>query len=79
MAAGGCVVAVLNEGNREYLRDEENCLCYPLGDIEKGADAIRRIVEKEDLRNRLTENGRKTTESRNWESIREQILKLYQW
>ena len=79
MAAGGCVVAVLNEGNREYLRDEENCLCYPLGDIEKGADAIRRIVEEEDLRNRLTDNGRKTTESRNWESIREQILKLYQW
>ena len=79
MASGGCVVVVLNEGNREYLRDQENCLCYPLGDIGKGAEAIRRIVEDQELRQRLKENGRKTAESREWKRIRGEILKLYQW
>ena len=79
MASGGCVVVVLNEGNREYLRDQENCLCYPLGDIGKGAEAIQRIVKDEELRQRLKENGRKTAESREWKRIRGEILKLYQW
>lgn len=79
MASGGCAVAVLNEGNREYLKDGENCLCYPLGDIEKGAEAVRRVAEDEALRQRLKENGRKTAQERDWKRIRKDILRLYQW
>lgn len=78
MASGGCVVAVLNEGNREYLVDGENCLTYPLGDIEKGVEAIERIVEDEELRRKLQEGGCLTAQAREWSQIKEEILKLYQ-
>lgn len=77
MASGGCVVAVLNEGNREYLVDEENCLTYPLGDIEQGVQAVERIVEDTELRRKLQEGGRLTAEARDWGTLKEDILKLY--
>lgn len=77
MASGGCVAAVLNEGNREYLVDGENCLIYPLGDIEKGVEVIEQIASSEELRQRLQEGGRLTAESRDWSQIKEEILKLY--
>lgn len=79
MATGGCVVAVLNEGNREYLVNEENCLTYPLGDVEKGVEAIKRIVEDAELRQKLQGGGRLTADSRDWGMVKEEILKLYQW
>lgn len=77
MAAGGCVVAVLNGGNREYLEDGKNCLCYPQGDIQAGAEAIERIRRDSGLREYLRENGLETAAGREWELIREQILNLY--
>ena len=33
MATGGYCIVVPNEGNKEYLENEENCLFYKLGDI----------------------------------------------
>lgn len=77
MASGGCVVAVLNEGNREYLVDGENCLTYPLGEVEQGVEAIQRIAEDHELRQKLQEGGRLTAETRDWGQIKEEILKLY--
>lgn len=78
MATGGFVVAVQNEGNREYLRDGENGLCYPKGEIRRGAEAILRICKDKTLRELLYRNGIRTAALRDWEILREQILNLYQ-
>lgn len=78
MATGGYVVAVPNGGNSEYLRNEENCLLYEQGDLEAARLAIKRINNDKKLRNVLMEEGRKTAEQREWNNIREDILKLYQ-
>lgn len=77
MASGGFVVAVENDGNREYLKDEENCLIYPAGDLEAGAAAVRRICRDVQLRERLYEGGQATAQSREWRQLRQQILEVY--
>ncbi|MBR2767261.1 glycosyltransferase [Candidatus Saccharibacteria bacterium] len=77
MATGGYVVAVPNGGNQEYLKDGENCLFYEQGDIDGGIKKIEKIVEDEELRNKLTKNGRKVAESRDWKKIEDKIVGLY--
>lgn len=78
MATGGCVVAVPNGGNVEYLRDEKNCLMYEQGDIDAAVVAIERIVSDGELRARLAQNGRKIAEERDWGNVEEEVLGLYE-
>ncbi|MCB7080484.1 glycosyltransferase [bacterium 210928-DFI.3.100] len=78
MATGGYTVVVPNDGNKEYLVDGENCLLYPLGKIEKGIAAIERICTDKGLQEHLYECGIKTAQSRDWESIRKEIVALYE-
>ena len=78
MATGGYAVVVPNDGNKEYLVDGENCLLYPLGKIEKGIAAIERICTDKGLQEHLYEDGIKTAQSRDWESIRKEIVALYE-
>ena len=77
MSTGGYVVAVPNDGNREYLIHEYNCLLYKRGDIEAGAAAIHRIVEDQQLREKLYIGGLETAAGRTWEQCKPEILKLY--
>lgn len=77
MATGGFAVVVPNDGNREYLVNEENCLLYPRGEIEKGLDAIYRICDDAELRNKLYRNGIETAANRDWDQLREEICKFY--
>lgn len=77
MATGGYAVVVPNDGNKEYLKDEENCLLYPLGDIDAGIKAIERICSDPDLRERLYEGGLATAKERDWETIKQEICSLY--
>ncbi|MDD7770537.1 glycosyltransferase [Suipraeoptans intestinalis] len=77
MATGGCVVAVLNDGNKEYLKDGENCLVYPRGNIQKGVEAIYKICQDKELREKFYENGIKTAASRDWNALGERILEFY--
>lgn len=77
MATGGYVVAVPNVGNKEYLKDEENCLLYERGNIEVAVKCIEKIVSDSTLRNKLADNGRKVVEGRIWNKIEGQILELY--
>lgn len=74
MATGGCVIAVLNGGNSEYLQDEMNCLLYSAGNIEKAIEQIERICQDEEMRKKLYFNGRKTAEARAWDLIKKEIL-----
>lgn len=77
MATGGYAVVVPNDGNKEYLCHEENCLFYPQGKIEEGLNAIYRICEDAKLREKLYEGGIRTAQSRDWDALREDILEFY--
>lgn len=77
MATGGFAVVVPNDGNREYLVNEENCLLYPRGEIEKGLDAIYRICDDAELRNKLYRNGIETAANRDWDQLKGEICKFY--
>ena len=78
MATGGYVVAVPNVGNREYLKNNENCLLYRQGDIDGAVKAIERIVRDTRLRKKLAESGMKTAEGRDWSKVEEKVMELYQ-
>ena len=77
MATGGVVVVIKNDGNAEYLRDNENCVIYKQGDISAAVDAIEHVVSDEDLRGRLIAGGIETAASRDWSGIADQIVELY--
>ena len=78
MATGGLVVAVPNEGNVEYLKDNYNCLFYEQGNIEEGIEKIELLVKDKDLRDKLIKNGLKTAKEREWNNIEKDIIKLYE-
>jgi glycosyltransferase involved in cell wall biosynthesis len=77
IATGGFCVVASNDGNKEYLKNEENCLLYDLGNIESAVDAIMRICNDKTLRNKLYKNGLKTAKNRNWENLEKEIMTLY--
>lgn len=77
MATGGYVVALQNDGNKEYLVNEQNCLIYDHGDIDAGVACVERIVSDSKLRKTLYENGQLTAKSRDWNKIKEDIVSLY--
>ena len=77
MATGGYCVVVPNGGNVEYLKNEENCLFYNLGDIDSAVKSIERLILDKDLQQHLYENGLATAKKRDWKNIKEQILALY--
>ena len=77
MASGGYVVAVLNGGNKEYLKDGENCLTYEQGNIDEAVEKIERIVKDGNLRNHLYVGGKKTADARDWQTVEEAVLALY--
>lgn len=78
MATGGYVVAVPNEGNKEYLKDGENCLFYGQGNIDEAVEKIEKIVSDVDLRKKLSENAEKIVAEHDWKKIEKQVLELYQ-
>lgn len=77
MATGGYVVAVPNEGNVEYLKDGVNCLFYKQGNIDEAVEKIKNLTEDAKLRNKLTENAKKTVAERDWKKIERKVLDLY--
>ena len=77
MATGGFAVVAMNEGNKEYLVNGDNCLLYTLGNVDEAINAITKITSDETLRKRLYEGGIKTARNRSWKIIEKDILKLY--
>ncbi|MBQ3469150.1 MAG: glycosyltransferase [Bacilli bacterium] len=77
MATGGVCVVVPNDGNIEYLKDNENCLLYQHGNIEEAIADIEKLVNDKNLRAKLINAGIKTAHDRDWKSIEKEILKLY--
>ena len=77
MATGGFVVVVPNGGNREYLRDGENCLFYEQGNIQDGVEKVEAIVDDSKLRTRLARGSKQTAQAYSWEHIEPSIVDLY--
>ena len=77
MATGGYCIVVPNEGNKEYLKDNENCLFYELGDIDGAIECINRLISDEELQQHLYENGLETARGRDWKNYKDQIISLY--
>ena len=77
MATGGFVVAVQNDGNKEFLVDKENCLIYKAGDIDAAVGSINEICSNKVLRERLYEKGLNTTIKRSWDNCEDKIIKSY--
>ena len=77
MATGGFCIVVPNGGNKEYLKDGENCLFYDLGNINSAIKCIVRLISDEKLQQRLYENGLLTARNRDWKLFKKQIISLY--
>ena len=78
MATGGFCIAVINEGNSEYLKDGENCLIYKLGDIDGALKCIERLISDVNLQKHLYENALITAKKRDWNNFRKNIIDLYE-
>jgi len=77
MATGGYCIVAPNKGNLEYLKNEENCLFYKLGDINSALNSINRLISDEELQNILYKNGLETAKKRNWKNFKNRIISLY--
>jgi len=78
MATGGFVVAIPNDGNKEFLEHGANCLLFEHGDIAGAVASIETIVESEEIRERLKAGMKETVASREWSAIVPQVLALYE-
>jgi len=78
MATGGLVVVAPNDGNVEYLKDNENCLFYEPGNIEEAVEKIKLLETDKKLREKLLKEQIKTVNSRSWENIEKEIISLYE-
>ena len=78
MATGGISVVAPNDGNIEYLRDNENCLLYEQGNIEDAVNKIELIRNDKKLRDKLIKGGIETAKSREWKKIEKEIISLYE-
>ena len=77
MATGGYSIVTPNEGNKEYLKDRENCLFYKLGDINDAIKIINTLISDKLLQENLYNNGIETARKRNWKNIKNQIIEIY--
>ena len=78
MATGGFCIVRPNDGNAEYLKDEENCLFYDPEDLDTAVAQINRIVKDAALRRKLEKGAKKTVSSRDWQKTERAILNLYE-
>ncbi len=67
MASGLPVIAAPAGGVADHLRDGENGIAYPPGDVEAMARAIARLAVDGDLCTRLGTGARRTAERLTWE------------
>jgi len=77
MSCGLPVVATACRGPDEYLRNEENSLVVPPGDVEALATALIRLLRDTNLRARLREGGRRTASEFTPARMAQETLAVY--
>lgn len=73
MACGCAVVSTNNVGSRELIRDGENGVLLPIGDIDGFANVVGRLLFDTDLRDRLAQAGHRTARTYTWERAVDQM------
>lgn len=77
MASGLPVIASSIEPLTEYLRDGENALLVSPMDYKSLAQHIIKVIENNELRDRLTRNGIKTAQAYSWRNTALRHLEFY--
>jgi glycosyltransferase involved in cell wall biosynthesis len=76
MAAGAAVVCTDAHGNRDYCSDGVNCL-MPEPDVPSVTQALQRVLDDPELRERLGDQARRTAQAYGWEKITDQLEAFY--
>ena len=77
MATGCFCIVVATGGNREYLKNNVNCLFYELGNYKDAINCIQRLILDKSLQQTLYINGLNTAKSRDWGNFKKEIIALY--
>lgn len=67
MACGCAVVVGRVTGYDEYIIDGQNALVVEAGDVDGATNAVRRLLEDDELRDKMVEQGKKTASEWTWE------------
>jgi len=79
MTAHTAVVATATEGASEVVVENETGFLVPIGDVDKLAEGIARLLRDNDLRNSFGKRGRQVVEERfSLERMVDEIERLYQ-
>ena len=77
MACGGACVVGKVTGYDEYIVDGYNALVVEQGDVSGAHDAIQRLIDDKDLRNRIIENGYQTSKQWRWEKSIDKLEEIF--
>lgn len=77
LAAGTPIIASKTGGLENLLKDQSTCLFFENGNIGDLASKMKGIMEKENLRKTLKEEGQKEVENYRWEVITQKYLNTY--
>ena len=77
-ARGGFNVWFKHDGNAEYISEGQNAYCYSPGKVEDGIRIIESVVARRDDNNQIALAGRQTAETRAWDAVFDEVVKLYE-
>jgi len=73
MACGTAVVTTDCGGNRDYVRNGENCLVVPPSDIEQLSSAIYHLLTQDTERERIASSGHLFAQAWSWQRTADQV------
>lgn len=76
MACGGAVITSKSGGVNEFAVDNSNYLMFESKNELELTDKLRRLINDKNLRNRLSQEGVKTTESFDWDKSAMQLINI---
>lgn len=79
MASGKAVVATQSGGASEMVRNEETGFLIPIGDIEKGVEALEKLIRDSQLRQQFGKAGRQRVLSKFSLEAFEEKIKTHLW
>ena len=66
MACGGTAVTSDCDGHEEYMRDDDNGIVVPVGDIRGAQAAVLRLIDEPETLDRMSKSGKKTAARFSW-------------
>ena len=77
MAAGCPVICTDSHGNRGFCFDKKNCLIVGQDDIEGTKEAINKLMENKNLREKLAKEALKTVKEYHWDNVTKKAEKFF--